>query len=72
MVGFDDFPLADLLDPPVTVIAQDSLGMAHAALQLMTARLAEPERPLETVTVPVRLIAAGVRGAAAATSLSRI
>lgn len=59
MVGFDDFPLAGLLDPPVTVIAQDSLGMAHAALQLMTARLAEPEREPETLTVPVRLIERG-------------
>jgi LacI family transcriptional regulator len=43
----------------VTVIAQDSAGMAHAALHLMTARLAEPERPPETVTVPVALIARG-------------
>jgi len=59
MVGFDDFPLAGLLDPPVTVIAQDSLGMAHAALLLMTARLAEPERAPETLTVPVRLIERG-------------
>jgi LacI family transcriptional regulator len=59
LVGFDDFPLAGLLDPPVTVIAQDSAGMAHAALHLMTARLAEPERPPETVTVPVALIARG-------------
>jgi LacI family transcriptional regulator len=59
LVGFDDFPLAGLLDPPVTVIAQDSFGMAHAALHLMTARLAEPERPPETVTVPVKLIARG-------------
>lgn len=59
LVGFDDFPLAGLLDPPVTVIAQDSSGMARAALQLMTARLAEPERPPETITVPVALIARG-------------
>ena len=59
LVGFDDFPLASLLEPPVTVIAQDSMAMAHAALNLMTARLAEPERPLETVTVPVSLIARG-------------
>ena len=59
LVAFDDFPLAGLLDPPLTVIAQDSEGMARAALQLMTARLAEPERPPETVTVPVKLIARG-------------
>lgn len=59
LVGFDDFPLAGLLDPPLTVIAQDSTGMARAALRLMTARLAEPDRPPETVVVPVTLIARG-------------
>jgi LacI family transcriptional regulator len=59
LVGFDDFPLASLLEPPMTVIAQDSTAMAHAALTLMTARLAEPDRPPETVTVPVSLIARG-------------
>lgn len=59
MVGFDDFPLAELLDPPLTVIAQHTGEMAHAALRLMTARLAELERAVETVTVPVSLIARG-------------
>jgi LacI family transcriptional regulator len=59
LVGFDDFQLAGLLDPPLTVIAQDSAAMARAALRLMTERLAEPERAPETVTVPVRLIARG-------------
>lgn len=59
LVGFDDFPLAGLLDPPVTAVSQDSLGMARAALSLMTARLAEPDRPPETITVPVTLIARG-------------
>jgi LacI family transcriptional regulator len=59
LVGFDDFLLAGLLDPPVTVIAQDTTGMARAALHLMTSRLAEPERPPETITVPVTLIARG-------------
>jgi LacI family transcriptional regulator len=59
MVGFDDFPLAGLLDPPLTVVAQHTSDMARAALRLMTARLAEPERAVETVTVPVSLIARG-------------
>ncbi|NUR62506.1 MAG: LacI family DNA-binding transcriptional regulator [Catenulispora sp.] len=59
MVGFDDFPLAGLLDPPLTVVAQHTSEMAQAALRLMTTRLAEPERAVETVTVPVSLIARG-------------
>ncbi|GAA2022194.1 LacI family DNA-binding transcriptional regulator [Catenulispora yoronensis] len=59
MVGFDDFPLAGLLDPPLTVVAQHTTEMARAALRLMTARLAETERPVETVTVPVSLLARG-------------
>ena len=31
LVGFDDFPLADLLDPPVTVVAQDPARMGRTA-----------------------------------------
>lgn len=59
LIGFDDFPLAGLLDPPVTVIAQDTAAIGLAALRLLTARLADPKRPIETVTIPVSLVARG-------------
>ncbi|WP_051951802.1 LacI family DNA-binding transcriptional regulator [Actinacidiphila yeochonensis] len=60
LVGFDDFELADLLDPPVTVVAQDAGGLGRSAAQQLFRRLdgvaaAEPSR----VELPVRLIERG-------------
>ncbi|MFG2059438.1 substrate-binding domain-containing protein [Micromonospora sp. NPDC048930] len=39
LVGFDDFPLADLLQPAVTVIAQDPAEMGCVAASLIFRRL---------------------------------
>jgi LacI family transcriptional regulator len=56
LVGFDDFELADLLQPSVTVVAQDSrrIGALAAALAL-NPDTTEPSVHL----VPTRLIARG-------------
>lgn len=59
LVGFDDFELADLLNPPVTVIAHDTGQLGKAAAELLFARLAGDESPPHRVTMPVRLIARG-------------
>src|SRR6266511_339650 len=39
LVGFDDFPLSDLLNPAVSVIAQDPTGLGQAAAELLFARV---------------------------------
>jgi LacI family transcriptional regulator len=39
LVGFDDFPLADLLTPGVSVIAQDPAALGREAARLLFARL---------------------------------
>jgi LacI family transcriptional regulator len=39
LVGFDDFPLADLLQPAVTVVAQDPAEMGRVAASLIFRRL---------------------------------
>lgn len=39
IVGFDDFPLADLLDPAITVIAQDPATMGRTAAQALFRRI---------------------------------
>ena len=39
LVGFDDFELADLLDPPVTVVSLDPAELGKAAAELLFARL---------------------------------
>ena len=59
IVGFDDFLLADLLRPGMTVVAQDSATIGRTAIELLLARAADHSRPAQTVTVPVELIARG-------------
>jgi LacI family transcriptional regulator len=59
LVGFDDFPLADLLDPRVSVVAQDPSAIGRAAAELLFARLDGDSRPPQQVVVPTRLIARG-------------
>ena len=39
LVGFDDFPLADLLDPPLTVIRQDVQRIGKTVADLLFARI---------------------------------
>lgn len=39
IVGFDDFPLADLLDPPLTVIRQDVARIGATVCELLFRRL---------------------------------
>jgi LacI family transcriptional regulator len=59
LVGFDDFPLADLLRPGLTVVAQGEAEIGRTTIDLFRARLADPGRPIQTVTVPTRLIPRG-------------
>lgn len=59
LVGFDDFPLADLLDLRVSVVAQDPTAIGRAAAELLFARLDGDRRPPQQVVVPTRLIARG-------------
>lgn len=45
LVGFDDFPLADLLDPGVTVVAQDPSAIGREAASMLFARIDGDESP---------------------------
>jgi LacI family transcriptional regulator len=59
LVGFDDFPLADLLQPAVTVVAQDPAAMGRMAASLIFRRLDGEDWEPTTHLVPTRLIARG-------------
>lgn len=59
LVGFDDFPLADLLDPGVTVVAQDPVQIGTAAARILFARIEGLEKPPRTVWVPTALVRRG-------------
>lgn len=59
VVGFDDIELADLLDPPITVMAQDPKMIGTLAADRVFARLDGDTDPPSTQVVPARLIIRG-------------
>ena len=58
-VGFDDFLMADLLRPGITVLAQDPARIGTIAAERIFARLDGDSSPEETFIVPARLIIRG-------------
>ncbi|HEY5979907.1 MAG TPA: LacI family DNA-binding transcriptional regulator [Microlunatus sp.] len=59
LVGFDDLPLADLLTPGITVVAQDPIEIGRVAAERLFARMDGDLGPAEIITVPARLIIRG-------------
>ncbi len=59
LVGFDDFPLADLTSPGITVVAQDPIGIGRTAASLLFSRLAGDTSPPGAHVVPTTLIRRG-------------
>lgn len=59
VVGFDDFLLADLLDPRVSVIAQQPATLGRVAAELLFARLDGDRAPAHHIEVPTQLIPRG-------------
>jgi LacI family transcriptional regulator len=59
LVGFDDVELADLLEPAVTVVAQDPAAMGRAAADILFRRLDGDDSPPEHVVIDVDLIVRG-------------
>lgn len=59
VVGFDDFPMADLLNPRVTVVAQDVMRVGTLAVRRLFARIAGEAGPPREERVPTALIPRG-------------
>jgi LacI family transcriptional regulator len=59
LVGFDDFPLADLVTPGITVVAQDPTSIGRIAATVLFERIAGDTRPPATHIVPTTLIRRG-------------
>ena len=59
LVGFGDFAMADTLDPAVTVVDHSATEVGVAAAERLRKRVADPQLPVETVHVPVRLVQRG-------------
>lgn len=59
LVGFDDILLADLLEPGITVVAQDPGAIGGTAAGVLFRRLDGDRSPSERHTVVTKMIARG-------------
>ena len=59
LIGFDDVALADVLDPAISVVAQDPQALGRSAADLLFRRLDGDASPSVHDVVPVKLIARG-------------
>jgi LacI family transcriptional regulator len=59
IVGFDDFPLADLFDPPLTVVRQNVRRIGAEVARILFERLDGDQSPPQHVVVEHTLVARG-------------
>jgi LacI family transcriptional regulator, galactose operon repressor len=59
LIGFDDILLADLLEPGITVIAQDPAAIGRAAAEVLFRRLDGDRSPSQQHIVPTRMMKRG-------------
>lgn len=59
LVGFDDIELADLLEPGVTVVAQDAAALGRTAAERLFRQLEGTLITPERIELPTRLITRG-------------
>jgi LacI family transcriptional regulator, galactose operon repressor len=59
LLGFDDIPLADLLEPGISVMAQDAAALGRAAAELLFRRIDGDRSPSIHQVIPTRLITRG-------------
>ena len=59
LVGFDDLPMAELLDPPLTVVAQPTYVLGGQAVELLLRRIADRGAPAREVVLQPSLIIRG-------------
>jgi LacI family transcriptional regulator len=70
-ISFGDFPLADALQPPLSVIDQDPVAVGHTAVTRIFERRDHPNRRLKRrIVLPVRLLTRGSCGDDHATVLT--
>jgi LacI family transcriptional regulator len=57
LVGCDDVDLARLYTPAISVVVRDQYRMGQVACELLLERLATPDAPIRSVTLPTRFVA---------------
>ena len=56
VVGFDDTRVAQMIKPPLTTVQVPMSKMGATAIELLCQRIAEPDRPAATVSLPAELV----------------
>ncbi|GIV57455.1 MAG: LacI family transcriptional regulator [Rhodothermaceae bacterium] len=56
IIGFDDFPWASSLNPPLTTVRQPGYAMGRRAAELLLRRIAQPGRPAERIICEPELV----------------
>jgi LacI family transcriptional regulator len=56
VVGFNDMPYADRLQPPLTTVRVAEYDLGHRAASLLLARIEQPDRRPETILIAPELI----------------
>jgi len=64
VVGFDDIQLASLIDPSLTTIRQDKVGLGRAAAWALLKQIESPELTSAALTLPVELVVRASSGGA--------
>ncbi|PPF20555.1 LacI family DNA-binding transcriptional regulator [Rathayibacter rathayi] len=59
LIGFDDIPLAEMLEPAVSVIAQNPALIGRTAAERVFLRLDGGDEPAQTFVIPTTLVARG-------------
>ena len=59
LVAFDDFELADMLTPGITVVSQDAASMGRAAAELLFRRIGGDDGPTQRIHLRTRFIPRG-------------
>jgi LacI family transcriptional regulator len=56
VTGYDDIELARMCRPPLTTVRQPVIELTHRAIDLLIARLHDPDRPPRRVLLPTELV----------------
>lgn len=52
LIGFDDVPFGDLVDPPLSTVEQPTYEIGKTAAELLAARIDGDDSPAKTITLP--------------------
>jgi LacI family transcriptional regulator len=56
LIGFDDLPTAELLQPPLTVVAQPTYQLGARAAELLLQRVRNPDAPVQEIVLAPQLV----------------